>query len=579
MPNRVVLQLSHDPEVAREQLEALIVYLTTLGHIDGHFDDKERRLVEWYIRQVVEQRVLEVLPDADPAELNEQITSYTHAFTALFERTDKDIGDLLRESVAYGEDQQAFLDSRLKLRCYEAFQHFDHLACDQLLAAVDDVVLADGHAHPAEVALRAELVEFMEARPVAEPLGEGAGAHPVTVHPPIQLPHEHTPHPLYQRLEHHYSAQPETLVRQLEADQGLMHGVTERLAVWRTQGRGKLDGVRDIGGLDASSPFVDRWTWVWPMGPGKPYELTVLGDLHGCYSCLKAALEQSSFLQKVAAYKEDPTGKPYPLLVFLGDYIDRGLFSFNGILRAAMLLFVSAPEHVVLLRGNHEYFLEHEGSIWAGVTPAEALYTLKPHVPQGILEEYMNFFERLPNTLLFDRMLFVHGGLPRDSAIDRPADGHHKAGWRGLAALNDADVRFQMMWSDPSQADIVPRKLQDAAARFAFGRQQARSFLSRLGCHTMVRGHEKIDEGFRTDYSGSDLLVCTLFSAGGAENQDLPPLSAYRWVTPMAMTITGVDGVFDFQPWVIDYEPYNEPENNGFFRRPPELPIQGNPEE
>ena len=37
------------------------------------------------------------------------------------------------------------------------------------------------------------------------------------------------------------------------------------------------------------------------MRPDQPTELIVLGDLHGCYACLKAALLQSEFIERVRA--------------------------------------------------------------------------------------------------------------------------------------------------------------------------------------------------------------------------------------------------------------------------------------
>ena len=86
---------------------------------------------------------------------------------------------------------------------------------------------------------------------------------------------------------------------------------------------------------------------VCPAKPGRSYELTVLGDLHGCYSCLKAAVMQARFFEKLSAYKADPEQLPEPKLVLLGDYIDRGIFSLNGVLRSVLLLYLTAPEHVV----------------------------------------------------------------------------------------------------------------------------------------------------------------------------------------------------------------------------------------
>ena len=34
------------------------------------------------------------------------------------------------------------------------------------------------------------------------------------------------------------------------------------------------------------------------------------------------------------------------------------------------------------------------------------------------------------------------------------------------------DVIFQMLWSDPSDVDVMPKKLQQSSYRFGFGRLQ-----------------------------------------------------------------------------------------------------------
>ena len=87
---------------------------------------------------------------------------------------------------------------------------------------------------------------------------------------------------------------------------------------------------------------------------------------------------------------------------------------------AALLLFglkVRWPDHVTLLRGNHEYYLEYKGQIYGGVKPAEAINTLKPHLPVEVFQHYMKLFEKMPNVLLLGRTMFVHGGIPRDTLI------------------------------------------------------------------------------------------------------------------------------------------------------------------
>jgi len=228
-----------------------------------------------------------------------------------------------------------------------------------------------------------------------------------------------------------------------------------------------------------------------------------------------------------------------------------------------MQLFISMPEHVVILRGNHEYFLEMNGRVFGGVRPAEAIATMAPYLPVQMLEAYMMLFESMPNMMFFDRTLFVHAGIPRDETLE--------AKYKELSSLNENELRFEMLWSDPSQANHVPRELQRENARFPFGRQQFRAFMHRIGATALIRGHEKINEGYRQIYADADLALLNLFSAGGKNNRDLPPDSSYRQVTPMALTISHKDGVQTATPWLIDYESFNSPDRNGFFRVPPEI--------
>ena len=182
-------------------------------------------------------------------------------------------------------------------------------------------------------------------------------------------------------------------------------------------------------------------------GPDRPVELIVLGDLHGCYSCLKAALLQSDFLNRARAHQHDPATAPDVKLVLLGDYIDRGRFGFEGVLRAALKLLVTFPDHVYLIRGNHEFLVRLGEGVVSAVNPAEAVPALAQVAPVGLLEAYRHLFERMPTALLFERTLFVHGGIPRDATLAER--------YRDLSSLDDALLKFEMMWSDPVQTDIV----------------------------------------------------------------------------------------------------------------------------
>jgi hypothetical protein len=176
-----------------------------------------------------------------------------------------------------------------------------------------------------------------------------------------------------------------------------------------------------------------------------------------------------------------------------------------------------------------------------------------------VFATYMKLFEALPNIFVFGDMIFVHGGIPRDDTF--------KERYEGIASLNDYDLRFQMMWSDPSEVDAVPLDLQQASARFPFGKRQFQRFMSRIGCRVMIRGHEVIDEGFRAVYDDPEAKLLTIFSAGGAKNDDLPPDSYYRKVRPMALTIRHRAGVSSITPFEIDYARFNDPEFNAFFKQ------------
>ena len=124
------------------------------------------------------------------------------------------------------------------------------------------------------------------------------------------------------------------------------------------------------------------------------------------------------------------------------------------------------------------------------------------------------------------------------------------------------------------EENAIPADLQDKSSRFAFGRLQFRAFMQRLGASTMVRGHEKYNEGFCKNYDGEEGTLITLFSSGGKTNDDLPADSSYRSVTPMALTIKHDEGGSTFTPWAPDYETYNDPEKNGFFKVAPPIPLR-----
>jgi hypothetical protein len=550
-----MLNFSADPDQCNRELDAALYLLTAFAFIDGDFDKAEQEYIEDLILQIAEHLEPEEATSADRARR----AALVDRLDRKFQKYEQELHAMWDEPTAEGERAEAFVRARLKLRCCELLEGFGLPDKKQLMEFVEDLLMADGVAHPEEVQFREELEAVLMGQKAAPEVaryrsfeGRRVFIHPHAVWPPTELNDR-----LLTHVERHYSSDPDEFHRQLHQDQLRIQRFLRLLDEKRSGHTGALDGVRSVSELATGRSFVDRHVHVIPQTHPPGYELTVLGDLHGCYSCLKSALMQSDFLGKLERYQKSPTTLPEPYLVVLGDYIDRGLYSFEGVLRGLLTLANAFPRNVILLRGNHEYYLERNGVVLGGVRPADALDALMPYAPMEVFQSYRELFDALPGTLLFGDMMLVHAGIPRDTTIAER--------YRDLGSLNDPVIRFEMMWSDPSQVPYVSDELQAASNRFAFGIEQARAFLHPMGISTLIRGHEKVNEGFVVNFDEPDLRLITLFSAGGADNWDLPEKSSYRKVTPTALTIRYRDGRTDIEPWVIDYKVYNDPDLNDFY--------------
>ncbi len=546
---------SSNPEVAERQMQAVIFCLVAFGYIDSDFDRAEKAFIRDHIDELLMQRAASLQQSARESV----IATWQQHYREVLDEFDRDILSHFTESFFEGESSQDFVIAKLKLGCFTLFKDFDEQGRADLLKTIDAMMHADGVIHPNEEAFRDDVLKLLDAEITVED-AELATIEAGTIEIEDARPFEPRSlnHPFLKPFECDFASDPETFAAQAAGDMDLLSRVMKKLDEQRLDGGGRLLDKHDVSGFTEGAPFLDGHVYVLPANPATEIDLLVLGDLHGCYSCLKSALMQADFFKKIEDFRANPDAHPTPYLVFLGDYIDRGRFSYAGTMRAVMQLFINMPEHVFMLRGNHEYYVKIRGQVLAPVRPSEAMDSIKEKASTAVLAAYMNFFEAMPNMLIFDRTLFVHGGIPRDATLrDKYVD---------LASLNNKDLRFEMMWSDPADADVIPDELQAENARFPFGRRQFHAFMSRCGLKTMVRGHERVREGFRSIYDGDEGTLLTLFSAGGKTNSDLPEKSSYREVTPMALDVKFRDGLTTFTPFLIDYARYNDPELNAFFR-------------
>ena len=521
--------LSDEPNVARRELEGLIFYLATFAAIDGHLDEQEMVFIRDTVHDAIAHKMERSHRRYAPGERQQRTQRFIGFFDQVYARIQGEVMDLLYESVLATEARGSYVRSKLESRCYEVFLHFDAATRGQLFAMVEALISADGLVHPAEVQLHQRLLAFLRM-PARAPLEPVSSPRRVVVQELPALPHLPRADEWFQQFEQDYASDEQELARQFAADLQLVQAARQALAALQREGAGRLAGRQRVDELVAQAPFLDGQVFVIPPvasreeGTGE-VQLTVLGDLHGCYSCLKAALMQSRFLERLGLHQRDPAHHPEPRLVVLGDYLDRGRYGLSGVLRLLLRLFLLAPRQVFLLRGNHEYLVERGGQIRSGVMPAESIDAILALAPQALMLAYQELFDALPAVVLFGRTLFVHGGIPQDNLL--------RSRYTDLSSLNHALMRFQMMWSDPSVVDVIPAALQEESVRFSFGRLQCQAFLQRMGCHTLVRGHERVTEGFRCQYEDEQVGLYTLFSAGGEHNDaDLPEGAATARCAP-----------------------------------------------
>ncbi len=132
-------------------------------------------------------------------------------------------------------------------------------------------------------------------------------------------------------------------------------------------------------------------------------KIFAIGDIHGCLESLEKLLDIL------------PVNWGKDLVIFLGDYIDRGP-SPRGVIEKILELKKLYRDKVITLKGNHEWMFER---FLKGIDTDIFLYngggaTLKSYYKNGYLEipeEHLRFLKELRLYYETEDYIFVHAGL------------------------------------------------------------------------------------------------------------------------------------------------------------------------
>lgn len=223
-------------------------------------------------------------------------------------------------------------------------------------------------------------------------------------------------------------------------------------------------------------------------------EAIVVGDVHGDLETLAQILRDSRFIEKMH-------GEKRPLLIFLGDYGDRGIYS-PEVYYIVLKLKETYPEHIVLMRGNHE------GPEDILASPHDLPAHLHRKFGEGwskAYEKLRQLFDQLYNAVLVnEQFIMLHGGVPSQAkSIEDLAYAHKKH-------PNETHLE-EILWSDPEE-DISGTYPSPRGAGKLFGKDVTAKFLKMFNVKILIRGHEPSEAGYKINHNGK---ILTLFSRKG----------------------------------------------------------------
>ncbi len=245
--------------------------------------------------------------------------------------------------------------------------------------------------------------------------------------------------------------------------------------------------------IDASEDYI-RYFRPGYIVMEPPPLLFVIGDLHGDFDTLVEILRRENIID---CLEKGDCG-----VVFLGDYIDRGLYQVETV-TAVYMLKTLYPGRVVLLRGNHEppiLIIPH---------PHDFIRVLQRRFSDKYMELYRGFFhsfQKLPLLAVIPgKILFLHGA-PTLRVLRRRS--FEEAFSLDTLSFSD-DVMEDVLWSDPIDEAGVDAYPSPRGVGHLVGPSVTMRTLQLARVEIIVRGHEAVRYGYKFNHRKRMVTVFT----------------------------------------------------------------------
>lgn len=224
-----------------------------------------------------------------------------------------------------------------------------------------------------------------------------------------------------------------------------------------------------------------------------PSNIHVVGDLHGNFTDLLRIFQKVGY----------PPAANY---LFLGDYVDRGNRSVE-ILLMLFALKLRYPQHIYLIRGNHEN--EHMSEYYGFRDEIETKYNY------SMFFEFHRVFRELPLAALINKKIFcVHGGLSPEFtsfedllALEKPGE------------IEDPSIFLDFVWSDPREQEEDYKPSARRCGQY-FGPKALEDFCQKTGVELVIRAHELCQHGYNFPFENTDNCLTVFSSSNYCERKN-----------------------------------------------------------